>query len=396
MFNGEVINADSMQMYSGAPVITNKHPTDEREGIPHHVMNHVPWDQEYFTHRFAQEAGDAIQDIHSRGKLPIIVGGTHYYLNSLLFSNKTIVKDQSVVLSREQKEILDGPHERVFQELQRNDPQVAQKFHPNDTRRIRRALEIYYTTNRRASQHYDIQTKSSEEESTLKYDTLPLWLFAHKPQLNERLDTRVDKMLGQGGLDEIKELFGYYSAMKEKNIERGVWQVIGFKEFLPWLESEPRDDALLKECIDAMKAHTRQYAKKQAKWIKTSLAVDLKCEEQHGYINGGKLHVLDATDLEHWQKNVLQRGEAITREFLEGKHTLEQTPASLRDLIQLEQEDRTAQWKHITCPVCRNPDNSQLVIVGDKQYDIHLKSKRHRSNLQRGQKIRAYEEWLKH
>ena len=115
--NGEIINADSMQVYRGLEAITNKHPIAERRGIPHHVMDHVDWKEEYYIHRFTKEANTAIDDIHSRGKVPIIIGGTHYYLQSLLFDNKTITAEKSD-LTEEQSQILDGPVETLFSTLQ--------------------------------------------------------------------------------------------------------------------------------------------------------------------------------------------------------------------------------------------------------------------------------------
>lgn len=396
-----------MQMYKGAPIITNKHPLEEREGVVHHVMNHVGWDEEYFIHRFSQEAGEAIDDIHSRGKLPIVVGGTHYYLKALLFNNKTIprdvteAEDVSSKLTKEQLDILDGPPDGVLQQLQRYDPLVAQKFHPNDTRRIRRALEIYFSTKKSASEHYSEQKQSAHSESSLDYNILPFWLFSEKTILDKRLDDRVDKMLRDGGMQEIRELYEYYSTHEPKpDLERGVWQVIGFKEFLPWLENGQTDDKLLRECTEQMKARTRQYAKKQVKWIKGMFASDLQQEEEHGYENGGRLYVLDATDLSHWNENVFERGASITEEFLQDKvPTMSQVPKSLPfDMIpnkgQQEEKDKLKEWKHITCEVCHNSDDSPLVIVGDKQFEIHLKSKRHRSNLNRGKRKREYEEWL--
>lgn len=404
-FNGEIINADSMQMYKDAPIITNKHPIEERFGIPHHVMNHIEWNEEYFIHRFEQEANAAIKDILDRGKLPIIVGGTHYYLNSLLFDNKTIKYDDEITidkserLSKEQIEILDGPSEKVYEILKEKDPKIAEKFHPNDTRRIRRALEIIYTTNKKTSEHYQEQQVNSH--SVLKYKTLPFWIYSEKPVLDKRLDDRVDKMLLNGGMDEIKQLYDYYQRMNPKpDCERGVWQVIGFKEFLPWLENGSGDVNLLKTSIEDMKTKTRQYAKRQIKWIKNNLSSDLSKESKYNYINGGKLFVLDATDLDHWNENVYERGIEITDSFLNNKDEPPQLPDSLKDLIPINDIDinnedpKSSQWEHITCDICRNSDDSPLILVGSKQYEIHLKSKRHKSNLQRGKRKREYEEWL--
>lgn len=391
-----------MQMYKGADIITNKHPMDEREGVPHHVMNHINWDEEYFIHRFEKEALSTISDIHSRGKIPIIVGGTHYYLNSLLFLNKTIrsnepEKDSSEKLTEDQKRVLDGPPEEVFKTLQIVDPVAAGKFHPNDTRRVRRALEIFYTTNKKASDHYEEQVESDQDKSGLRFNTLAFWLYAQKPILDKRLDERVDKMLSNGGMAEINELYEYYTKSEPKpDCERGIWQVIGFKEFLPWLEGE-RTDNELKISIEDMKSRTRQYAKRQVKWIKSLLAADLAKEKDHNYVKGGRLFLLDATDLSTWQSNVTERGLEITERFLEGKEdTLQQAPDGLEDMLPLEaeKEDKSTQWKHFTCDKCFNKDNTPVIATGEKQWEIHLKSHRHKTNANRGKRKREYEEWL--
>jgi tRNA dimethylallyltransferase len=392
-------------MYRDVPIITNKHPIAERFGIPHHVMNHIDWDQEYFIHRFEKEANQAIEDIVSRGKIPIIVGGTHYYLNSLLFNNKTIRNgnngdsDKNESLTPEQIKILDGPSDTVFEILKQKDPKIAEKFHPNDTRRIRRALEIVLLTNRKTSEHYADQKINTQ--STLRFKTLPFWIYSEKSILDKRLDGRVDNMLKNGGIDEIQELYEYYSNSPVKpDCERGVWQVIGFKEFLPWLEGGCSDDKSLEAAILDMKTKTRQYAKRQIKWIKNTLAIDLAKESSFQNVNGGKLYVLEATDLEKWKENVYERGIKITELFLNNQNNVPQLPDTLKGLIPTDQyksdgEDfKTSQWEHITCEICRNADSTPLVLVGSKQYDIHLKSNRHRSNLQRGKRKREYEEWL--
>lgn len=390
-------------MYKGADIITNKHPMEEREGIPHHVMNHINWDEEYFIHRFEKEALSTIHDIHSRGKLPIIVGGTHYYLNSLLFLNKTIKTDEpnienSEKLTQEQKAILDGPSDQVFSTLQQVDPIAAGKFHPNDTRRVRRALEIYYTTNRKASEHYVEQQESEQSKSPLRFNTLAFWLYAQKPILDKRLDDRVDKMLENGGMDEINELYEFYTKSDPRpDCERGIWQVIGFKEFLPWLESD-RSDKELNNSIEGMKTRTRQYAKRQVKWIKGLLAADLAKEKEHNYVKGGRLFVLDATDLSVWSNNVTERGSEITEKFLLGKESgIPQAPKELENLLpseELPKEDKSLQWKHYTCDKCFNKDNTPLTIVGERQWNIHLVSNRHKSNTNRGKKKLQYEQWL--
>lgn len=391
-----------MQMYKGAEIITNKHPIEEREGIPHHVMNHINWNEEYFIHRFEKEALATIDDIHSRGKLPIIVGGTHYYLNSMLFLNKTIKsnepeKENIDQLTEEQKQTLDRSSENLFKTLQAVDPIAAGKFHPNDTRRVRRALEIFYTTKKKASEHYEAQIESDQEESGLRFNTLAFWVYAQKPILDKRLDERVDKMLTIGGMDEINELYEFYRTCDPKpDCERGIWQVIGFKEFLPWLKGD-RTEEELKRSIEDMKTRTRQYAKRQIKWIHSLLAVDLAKEKEHNYVKGGRLFILDATDLSQWKSNVSTRGLDITQNFVDGKEgIIAQAPIGLEELLPLEaeREPKSTQWKHYTCDTCFNKDNTPVIAIGDKQWEIHQKSNRHKSNINRGKRKREYEEWL--
>ena len=235
LLNGEIINADSMQMYKGADIITNKHPIAERDGIPHHVMNHVNWDEEYHIHRFKSESISKINDITSRGKIPIIVGGTHYYLQSLLFSNKTIettddnfnnsstesevenkddkFSDMESRLTEEENQILNGPSSELIKHLKSVDPKVAEKFHPNDTRRIRRALEIYYLTKIPTSEFYSLQKNKEKTETSLRFKTIFFWLYSDQQILDKRLDERVDDMMKSGAITELQELYDYYRTL---------------------------------------------------------------------------------------------------------------------------------------------------------------------------------------
>lgn len=446
---GEVINADSMQMYLHLDNITNKHPIREREGIPHHVMNHVNWEEQYYIHRFKTECEEAINDCWNRGKIPIIVGGTHYYLQSVLFDNKTIGSNEEVEeklktnddlskLTQEQRDILDsGNAEITFNKLKEVDPVIATKFHPNDIRRIRRALEVYYVSGERASSVYERQRDQMNKKGTsLKYDTLFFWVYSKIPELDIRLDQRVDKMMQNGGLHELTELYEFYIRELKKDdnetpkLDTGVWQVIGFKEFLPYLEKfgvehlnsidslkddEERmkqidglinNDKEFKVCCDEMKMKTRRYARKQIKWIKNLLGPELQEEENNGFVKYGKIFVLDATNLDSWFSTVADRGLGITKEFLEYGYVNEkkddlfrQIPGSLESEALMNSDKKSSQnktenWVHHQCEICtdRNTGNP-LVYVGE-QWDIHLKSKKHKFNLNRGKRKREYEEWL--
>lgn len=389
-FNGECINADSMQVYKDIPIITNKHPIPGRKGIPHHVINHVPWNEEYFIHRFEKECLAAIDDIHKRGKLPIIVGGTHYYLQVLF--NKITPSITDITSGDENKikelykkhPILGGEENQKsrYELLKQIDPNIAMRYHPNDDRRVLRMLEIFYMTNRKPSELF------KEQNLVLKYDTLFLWLYSEPNQLNERLDNRVDKMLDTGGIDEIKQLYKYFvdHELTPEQCENGVWQVIGYKEFLPWLQ-EPQLNKL-ENGIERMKIRTKQYAKRQVKWIKKMLIPDIK---------GENIYLLNATDLSQWDTLVCSRAIDISTEFINNKQiTFDQAPSELAALISTQEtvdRKKSSDWQHYECEICKDSDGKKLIAIGEKNRQIHLKSRRHKSNLTRGLKKKQYEEW---
>lgn len=404
--NGEIINADSMQVYKGLDQITNKHPMEERQDIPHHVMNHVDWTDEYFIHRYSEEANEAIESIFLRGKIPIIVGGTHYYLLSLLFDNKTI-SAPGAEPNAEQLQVLDGPVEGILHELQKVDPVIAGKFHPRDQRKLRRALEIYYTTGTLASQIYQEQKREEMIDSSLKYNTLLFWVYSDPQVLSSRLDKRVDKMIELGAMQEIEQLYLVYNKMTETpDCTRGIWQVIGFKEFLPWL-ADTTNKKLLDEGIERMKIRTRQYAKSQVKWIRKLLSIELQKEARFDYKNGGKMYLLDATNLDAWATNVGDRGLEIAKDFLAGGVANVQASQAPRELEHIlpsnEYMDNfksnkkigsETNWKHFTCEHCKDKNGQPLVAVGEENWQLHIKSRKHKKHVDAIARKRRHEEML--
>ncbi|AGO14137.1 AaceriAER341Wp [[Ashbya] aceris (nom. inval.)] len=383
-FNGEVINSDSMQVYQGVPIITNKHPLNERRGVRHHLMDYVGWHEEYYLHRFEQECLQCIEDIHRRGKLPIIVGGTHYYLQTLF--QKRVKSEGARTPTIAERELLEsGDADAIYEALVKVDAEIAAKYHPNDTRRVRRMLEIYYTTGTEPSKTF------AEQELQLRYDTLFLWLYSDMESLGPRLDARVDTMLANGGMDEIKELYEYYrsNGYSGEQCENGIWQVIGFKEFLPWLENNATEG--LDACIDKMKTRTRQYAKKQIKWIRKMLIPDIS----------GKIYLLDASDLSRWENLVHTKADKITASFLEHSESVphELAPPELQFLLDTpantSSPKESKDWTHYKCPICRDKNDQELTAIGEHNWLIHTRSRRHKANLNRGKKKKAYEEWAK-
>ncbi|CCD24906.1 tRNA dimethylallyltransferase NDAI_0E00900 [Naumovozyma dairenensis CBS 421] len=381
-FNGEIINSDSMQVYKDIPIISNKHPIGEREGIPHHVINHIDWTDEYYLHKFEEECLQTIEEIHSRGKIPIIVGGTHYYLQAL-FNKK--VETGSRELAKKESEILNSNDPNlIYQTLMVVDPDIAKKYHPHDTRRVQRMLEIYYTTGKKPSEMYN------DQQLTLRYNTLFLWLYSDPIPLDKRLDDRVDAMLESGGMDEINQLYSYYKEnnFKPEQCENGVWQVIGFKEFLPWLEKS--SGVTLEECVDKMKIRTRQYAKKQVKWIRKMLIPDIN----------GDIYILNASDLDKWQNIVSKRANSIAEEFVNDTTIIEErAPVELSHLLDgIEmstkvKQNKTEACEQFICEICCDQQGEKLRAIGTKNWEIHLKSRRHKRNLTRGVKKAQYEKW---
>ncbi|ODV61470.1 tRNA dimethylallyltransferase [Ascoidea rubescens DSM 1968] len=427
-YNGEIINADSMQMYKDLDLITNKHPINERQGIPHHIMNHIPWDNEYNIHRFKNEALSKINQIHSINKIPIIIGGTHYYLQSLLFKNKTITTnltqfdnentfninksdtyDTYNQLSTDEKNLLKSNDSlKIFNKLKEIDPVLSQKFHPNDTRRIKRALEICLLTNKKTSDLYQQQNLNQISESSLRFNTLVFWVWSNQSILNQRLDDRVDDMINNGAIDEISSLYNLYLSKSIKpDCQHGVWQVIGFKEFLPWLnytnQSEKKIDnviakKLFNQSVENMKIKTRQYSKQQIKWIKKTLCFELAKESKHYFINGGLIFLLDTSNLDNWNSNITIRSQQIMDTFLANKssYNLPQAPEGLTDMIQINEEKfNKPTWKHYQCDVCKQKNGDPLIIVGEETWKIHLNSNKHKSTINRGKRKKEYEEWLK-
>lgn len=423
-----------MQVYKGLDNITNKHPIEERENIPHHLLGHVGWDEEYSVQQFEKEALAVIDDIHSRGKLPILVGGTHYYNQAVMFRNATLSttptamndldgpsKNQKTTaeLTDEQKETLDGPTHVVLEKLKEIDPIVAEKFHPNDSRRIRRALEIFYTTSQKPSEIYAEQAQSkpsitssgSDQEIeehkpdndgtlALRFRTMVFWIWCEQSTLNPRLDGRVDTMLEHGLYDEINELYSVYqrnpTSNEEEDLRKGVWQVIGFKEFLPWLRlPENEREALtddktnntnkaITECIDKMKQRTRKYSKQQTKFMKNTLMPKLNAMvDNQPSRNDVVAAILDATDLSQWGTNVAETGVQIAKDFLSENKNQEKfiaSSAELQKLLVTPKSFTKTQWKHYPCSVCVDSQTGQpFVAVGEDQWAVHLKSRKHKS-----------------
>ncbi|PWK06599.1 tRNA (adenosine(37)-N6)-dimethylallyltransferase MiaA [Tumebacillus permanentifrigoris] len=252
-YNGEILSADSMQIYRGMDIGTAKVTQEEMEGIPHYGLDLIDPDQPFTVAEFQAYADPVIRDIHARGKLPIVVGGTMLYVKSL--TNHLDFTEASADFefrARLQAVADEQGGEFLHKQLHDIDPTTAARLHPNDVKRIIRALEVYETTGKPMSQAY------AEQPPEPKYDALVVGLnLTDRAVLYDRINRRVDLMLEQGLIEEVQALLakGYSRDLQSM-------QGIGYKEILDYLEGR----LTLEEATDAVKQGSRRYAKRQLSW----------------------------------------------------------------------------------------------------------------------------------
>lgn len=252
--SGEVVSADSMQIYRGMNIGTAKPDMAERRGIPHHMLDVVEPGEDYSVSRYVEEATVCVDDILSRRKTPIICGGTGLYIDSLLrgggFRESGIDSGLRAQLENEWS----ADPDRLTEELRRVDPETAARLHPNDRRRILRALEIYRQTGMTITAH-NAYTQSLPS----RYDALCLALdFADRATLYARIDRRVDRMLAQGLIDEV-------CSLRERGMLKGTAaQAIGYKELIEYFDNR----CSLAETAALIRQKSRNYAKRQLTWFR--------------------------------------------------------------------------------------------------------------------------------
>lgn len=254
-FDGEIINADSMQIYKNLDVGTAKPSAEERQGIPHYLLDFLSPETPYSVADFTAAADPLIRDITARGRLPLVVGGTGLYITSLLngmaFAPE---KTDPAIRARLQARADTEGGAALYAELQRIDPDYAAQVHPNNLPRVIRALELFEATGRRMS---DQRREARPAEAP--YHALCLCLTCRdRAVLYSRIDRRVDEMVENGVLDEARQVYDHRDAY------RTAAQAIGYKEFFPYFEGT----ANLTECTERLKQATRNYAKRQLTWFR--------------------------------------------------------------------------------------------------------------------------------
>ncbi|MFO7153400.1 MAG: tRNA (adenosine(37)-N6)-dimethylallyltransferase MiaA [Caldicoprobacter oshimai] len=253
--NGEIVSADSMQIYRYMDIGTAKPTAEERQGIPHHMMDIIDPGQEFSVAEYQRLATQAIDDIHSRNKLPIVVGGTGLYIKSLLYPmNFTDASYDQEFRKELQRQAETMGKEYLHKKLQAVDPKTAARLHPNDVRRVIRALEVYHLTGKPMSEY-----NQELEKMDYKYNVAMIGLTMDRAKLYERINQRVDEMIEKGLLDEVKQLLdrGYTRDMISM-------QGLGYKELIDYLQGR----VSLEEAIYILKRETRRYAKRQLTWFR--------------------------------------------------------------------------------------------------------------------------------
>ena len=268
--NGEIISADSMQVYQYMDIGSAKIKKEEMQGVPHYLIDVLKPEEEFHVVRFQEMAKQAMEEIYEKGKIPILTGGTGFYIQAVVkdidFSENT---EKSEVRSRLEQLAKDKGSEYLHQKLLEVDPDSAQKIHANNVKRVIRALEYYELTGEKISLHNE---REAAKESPYCYAYFVLNDLREK--LYQRIDARVDEMLKEGLVQEVEKLsrMGYTRNMVSM-------QGLGYKEILAYLEGE----CSLEEAVYILKRDTRHFAKRQITWFKREPDVIWVNKPEFGY-----------------------------------------------------------------------------------------------------------------
>lgn len=410
-FGGEIISADSMQVYKGLDIVTAKATPAEQAVAPHHLLDIVSPGKAFTVVDFRDAALPVIERLLDESKVPIVVGGTNYYIESLLWK---VLVQPPVTSGVKRKWTETDRFDRIYQRLRHSadanstenpssttdqlnqldskrlhefltevDPTTASRLHPNNRRKILRALEVYESAGTPMSQIIDEQRSEPGGSCLgggLRYDHIIIfWLQCEQDILNERLDKRIEGMIGEGLLTEIR---GFYDSLgSTKDYTKGILQTIGFKEFIPYLEKYKADEDerlkefmvtktvdievpasmdLLRACLAELQLVTKRYSKKQLKWIGNRFlaSTDRTVPPLYG---------LDTSNPINWQEDVYHPAVDVVQKYMDGEEP------TLKPLERKENV-RAGLNENVTniCKVCDRH------FIGEFQWNIHLKSNKHK------------------
>lgn len=436
-FRGEIISADSMQVYKGLDIVTNKVTEEEQQQARHHMINLQDPLSRYSVIDFRNKSLDLINSLHKRNLLPIIVGGTNYYIESLLWKgfilgptlesakrdfenpdsldgrqSDTLIDSEAKLLGKQAAETLHAPEDlediekffskpiynagfanvdsqKLWQILEKVDPKSAHIFHPHDKRRIIRSLQVFQERKRNYSdllEGINKSDRSGEKISLggpLRYEeTLVIWLQCDNDLLDNVLDERIDKMLNRGLLAELENFHNDYNKQRMKEgkkpeYDKGIFQTIGFKEFHDYFMLDPDTRAsqggneVLKSAIVRMKISTRQYARRQLKWVRRRFLQSGTRDLPMMF----KLHTaFDETD---WLERVQKPALDIVSCFMNNSNFTD-------DLLALKTEPEKQEL--INMPGKYHCEACDRIFIGSVNINAHLKSKMHHKNIARSKR----------
>ena len=251
---GEVVSADSMQIYKGIHIASAAPDEEEMQGIPHHLLEFTDTEHQFSVADYVKIARECIVDIKSRGKLPVVVGGTGLYISSLADNTSYTEEKTDLELRRRLEAEFDNiGAEEMLKKLAEFDPETAAFLHENDRRRIIRAFEVYYQTGKTKTEQNIISHKG---EALINPFIIGI-TYEDREKLYERINRRVDIMLENGLLEEAKKSYN-------EKLSTGGFQAIGHKELYSYLSG----DSSLEEAVETLKMQTRRYAKRQLTWFR--------------------------------------------------------------------------------------------------------------------------------
>ncbi len=253
--NGEIISADSMQVYKGMDIGTAKIRKDEMQGVPHHMIDILEPSDEFNVVTFADKAKTLVEEINKRGHIPIVVGGTGFYIQALLYDIDFTENDDDVTYRNELSALANEKgNEYVHDMLKEVDRESAEKIHPNNIKRVIRALEFYKKSHMCISVH-----NKEQSQKTSPYVYRYFALTNTRDVIYDRIEKRIDEMVEEGLVDEVKGLME--SGARRDYVSM---QGLGYKEIAAFIDGE----CSLEEAVDTLKKGTRHFAKRQITWLK--------------------------------------------------------------------------------------------------------------------------------
>lgn len=253
--NGEIISCDSIQVYKGFDIGSAKITPEEMNGVPHHLIDILEPTEPFSIADFKEYALRAMDDIYSRGHIPILTGGTGFYIQSVV--NDISFEETEDDGYRQKLEILlqEKGIDYLYEMLKEVDPVSCESIHKNNTKRVIRALEFNHQTGKKISEHNE-----TERAKTSPYNFAYFVLDCDRDALYKRIEKRIDIMVEQGVVDEVKNLIDTYHLTSDHTSMQG----IGYKEFIPYLKGEQS----LEETLEILKRDTRHFAKRQLTWFR--------------------------------------------------------------------------------------------------------------------------------